>query len=187
MEQISSRHTELKNFHREKHLRSSERSGPWRMLQNPWPRAISTVRLLRSILRRTHQLLCLQGLGGRGAEHHLSSLGAAALRTSFQPELLPTSSGRGGARECGSPAFLSHQALQLGGSGSEGRRGGRCMRVYVSRMGVGRGDREILMKRWRGERGGVGEGESTTFLFSVLPGDLKTPPKGFLGLFGAFG
>lgn len=56
---------------------------PWRKPQNPWPRAISTVRLVRSILRRTHQLLCLQGLGGRGAEHHLSSLGAAALRTSY--------------------------------------------------------------------------------------------------------
>lgn len=160
---------------------------PWRKPQNPWPRAISTVRLVRSILRRTHQLLCLQGLGGRGAEHHLSSLGAAALRTSFKPELLPTSTGRGGARERGSTAFLSHQAQQLGGRGSEGRGGWRCMRVYVSRMGVGRRNREVLMKRWRGERKrGWEKKGSTTFLFFALPGDLKTPPNGSFGLFGAF-
>lgn len=62
------------------------------------------------------------------------------------------------------------------------------MRVYVSRMGVGRGDREILMKRWRGKRKrGWGEGGGTTFLFSALPGDLKTPPNRPFGLFGAFG
>lgn len=43
------------------------------------------------------------------------------------------------------------------------------------------------MKRWRGERKrGWGGGGSTTFLFSALPGDLKTPPNGSFGLFGAF-
>lgn len=43
------------------------------------------------------------------------------------------------------------------------------------------------MKRWRGEREGLGKRGSTTFLFSALPGDLKTPPNRSFGLFGAFG
>ena len=33
----------------------------------------------------------------------------------------------------------------------------------------------------------MGKRGSTTFLFSALPGDLKTPPNGSFGLFGAFG
>lgn len=37
------------------------------------------------------------------------------------------------------------------------------------------------------EKEGLGERGSTTFLFSALPGDLKTPPNGSFGLFGAFG
>lgn len=37
------------------------------------------------------------------------------------------------------------------------------------------------------EKEGLGKRGSTTFLFSALPGDLKTPPNGSFGLFGAFG
>lgn len=36
------------------------------------------------------------------------------------------------------------------------------------------------------EKEGLGKRGSTTFLFSALPGDLKTPPNGSFGLFGAF-
>lgn len=32
-----------------------------------------------------------------------------------------------------------------------GEAAGACVRVYVSRMGVGRGDREVLMKKMEGE------------------------------------
>lgn len=61
------------------------------------------------------------------------------------------------------------------------------MRVYVSRMGVGRRQRGSNEKMEGREKEGLGKRGSTTFLFSALPGDLKTPPNGSFGLFGAFG
>lgn len=36
------------------------------------------------------------------------------------------------------------------------------------------------------EKEGLGKRGGTTFLFSALPGDLKNPPNGSFGLFGAF-
>lgn len=60
------------------------------------------------------------------------------------------------------------------------------MRVYVSRMGVGRRQRDSNEKMEGREKEGLGKRGSTTFLFSALPGDLKTPPNGSFGLFGAF-
>lgn len=43
------------------------------------------------------------------------------------------------------------------------------------------------MRRWRGREREVGRRGGTTFLFSALPGDLKTPPNRPFRLFGAFG
>ena len=140
---------------------------PWRKPQNPWPRVISTVRLLRSILRRTHQLLCLQGLGGRGAEHHLSSLGAAALRTSFKPELLPTSTGRGGAGSVVPPLSSRTKRSSWAAVAVRGEAAGAAC-VFTCLGWVWEGDREVLMKRWRGERKrGWEKGEAPPF-FSLL-------------------
>lgn len=85
---------------------------------------------------------------------------------------------------------LSHQA-QLGGRGSEGRDGWHlraCLRVSD---GCGKRRQRAPNEKMEGgeerERRGWEEGGGTTFLFSALPGDLKTPPNRPFGLFGAFG
>lgn len=133
------------------------------------------------------QLLCLQGLGGRGAEHHLSSLGAAALRTSFQPELLPTSTGRGEQGSVVPP--LSSRTKRS--SWRPRRWGERRLALHAcGRVSDGcgkrrqRGSNEKMEGR---ETEGLGKGEAPPFFSLLFLGIWKLLLTGLSGSSGPLG
>ena len=159
---------------------------PWRKPQNPWPRVISTLRRLRSIFRGGHISFSAFRVWEGGAPSTIFPLWELQPYGQASKQLLPTSTGRGGAGSV-IPPLSSRTKRSSWAAEAEGRGGWRCMRVYVSRMGVGRRQRGSNEKMEGREKEGLGKRGSTTFLFSALPGDLKTPPNGSFGLFGAFG